>query len=411
VKINNLAKQRLRTFVISFPLLIGASGANAGSITVGPNDIIAYQDGCVTVVGGNCSQEANNAGNYESQDPVSAVVDPPTAETNYSIFVDGLGYFSNYTSENAVGAFSVPSGTTGGTISASGGAQFTAGYTCVSDGNWCVSGVNAGGAAYATFSTGISVDAPTHFSLTYSGAAGINQTNVSTGNTVYAWFGDFQNRRSITRSGVLKPGYYTIQVDSGGDAITCTPCVLSAFGVADFYLTITLSESPIAPRVAQPTLSAAGGIYKGEKEVSISSTTSGATIYYTNDGSIPTTASTQYVGPIVVSESGHINAIAVADGYTDSGGISASYVIEPPTGAPTFSPKAGTYKGGQNVQISASTSDSTIYYTTDGTKPTVNSTIYNSPIAVSATETIKAIAIAGGDTMSPLASGRYIIKP
>jgi hypothetical protein len=270
---NISAKQRLRTLVVSFSLLLGGLGANAGSITVAPNTFIASQTGCVSTFGGNCSLDASNSGSYESQDPVSALVDPPTAGANYS-FSNCCEYFSNYTSENAVGAFVVPSGTTGGTISASGGAGFSVGYTCVATDGACVFGINADASAHATFSTGISVDAPTHFSLTYSGAAGINKTNVSTGNTVNAWFGEFQNRKSITRSGVLQPGYYTIQVDSGGDAITCTPCVAAAYGVADFYLTITLSESPIAPRVAQPTFSAAGGIYKGAREVSISSTTS-----------------------------------------------------------------------------------------------------------------------------------------
>ncbi|HHV74959.1 MAG TPA: glycoside hydrolase [Thermoanaerobacterium sp.] len=77
---------------------------------------------------------------------------------------------------------------------------------------------------------------------------------------------------------------------------------------------------------------------------------------------------------------------------------------------PVFSPAGGTYTSAQNVTITCATKGATIYYTTDGTNPTVNSPIYSGPINISTTTTIKAIAIAPGMTNSEIASATYTIS-
>ncbi len=82
----------------------------------------------------------------------------------------------------------------------------------------------------------------------------------------------------------------------------------------------------------------------------------------------------------------------------------------PQTATPTFSPAAGTYTAAQSVTISDSTAGATIYFTKDGTTPTTGSTKYTSPIAVTATETIKAIATASNHTNSAVASATYTIQ-
>ena len=75
---------------------------------------------------------------------------------------------------------------------------------------------------------------------------------------------------------------------------------------------------------------------------------------------------------------------------------------------PTFSPAAGSYEGTQSVTIT-STNGATIYYTTDGSTPTANSSVYSSAISVSSTQTIKAFAKKNGLTDSEVATAEYTI--
>ena len=70
-------------------------------------------------------------------------------------------------------------------------------------------------------------------------------------------------------------------------------------------------------------------------------------------------------------------------------------VAAPPSAAITFSPAAGTYTGSQTVTISGP-AGKTLFYTTDGSTPTVASTLYSAPITVAATEEVNVIAAATG---------------
>ena len=269
---------------------------------------------------------------------------------------------------------------------------------------------------------------------------------------------------------------------------------------------------------ATPTFSLAEGVYTSAQNVTISTTTEGATIYYTTNGDTPTTSSSVYSSAINVSTTTTIKAIAVKEGNNNSAVASATYTIlehagtqaDPYTVAdariaidanngienvyvtgivctggsnlssgsliywisddgtesnkleaykgknlnntdftattdvkvgdvvviygsltkynstyeftagnylvshkvkpatPTFSPVASTYTSAQNVTISCTTEGAAIYYTTDGTTPTSASTLYTAPINVSATTTIKAIAINDG-LSSDVATAEFVI--
>jgi glucosylceramidase len=97
------------------------------------------------------------------------------------------------------------------------------------------------------------------------------------------------------------------------------------------------------------------------------------------------------------------------------GGGGSSPPPPPPAAAtPTFWPVPGAYsqtQAGQTVTLADSTSSAAIYYTTDGTTPTTSSTQYSSPITISSTTTIEALAIAPSYSQSPVATGAYTLTP
>ena len=86
------------------------------------------------------------------------------------------------------------------------------------------------------------------------------------------------------------------------------------------------------PTAATPRFSLAAGTYTSKQVVTLSDATAGATIYYTTDGSGPSTSSLRYAGAISIASSVTIEAIAVASGYSNSGLARADYVITPPKG-------------------------------------------------------------------------------
>jgi hypothetical protein len=87
------------------------------------------------------------------------------------------------------------------------------------------------------------------------------------------------------------------------------------------------------PAAVAPAFSPASGTYTGAQTVAISTATPGATIYYTTDGTTPTTSSSVYSGPITVSSSETLEAIAVATGYAQSAVATGIYTINSGGGA------------------------------------------------------------------------------
>lgn len=204
-----------------------------------------------------------------------------------------------------------------------------------------------------------------------------------------------------------------IPLPLGATAETTTlKAIAIAAGFADSaVVTAVYVIDPGATQAAAPTFSPAGGTYSSAQSVTISSATAGVSIYYTTDGSTPTTASTLYTAPVAVSATTTIKAIAAGGGHTQSAVASATYTINiPQAAAPTFNPPGGTYTSAQSVTISSTTPGAVIYYTADGSTPTTASTTYSAPVNVSATTTLKAIATAAGYTQSAVSTAAYTIS-
>ncbi|HVN44079.1 MAG TPA: chitobiase/beta-hexosaminidase C-terminal domain-containing protein [Steroidobacteraceae bacterium] len=92
-------------------------------------------------------------------------------------------------------------------------------------------------------------------------------------------------------------------------------------------LAIDLTAAVAPPPAAAPSFKPAPGTYGTAQSVTLTSSTSGASIYYTTDGSAPTPSSSLYTAPIVVGSSTTLKAIATANGYSASPVASGTYVI------------------------------------------------------------------------------------
>ncbi|MDE7337915.1 MAG: chitobiase/beta-hexosaminidase C-terminal domain-containing protein, partial [Bacteroidales bacterium] len=102
-----------------------------------------------------------------------------------------------------------------------------------------------------------------------------------------------------------------------------------------------------------------------------------------------------------------IHAVAVKGDAISENGAAAGYVVYP--NAPSFNPVAGAVKEGTKVAIKCVPDSADIYYTTDGTTPTMEeSPKYTGPIEITKAMTIKAISVLGQYQASSEAA--YTIK-
>lgn len=98
---------------------------------------------------------------------------------------------------------------------------------------------------------------------------------------------------------------------------------------------------------------------------------------------------------------GQVRLSKVVVTYASGGGSTCA--------TPSFSPSAGAVAYNTSVSISCATVDATIYYTTDNSTPTTESSTYSSAIAITSATTIKAIAVKDGLTNSSVGSASYTI--
>src|SRR6185437_1166051 len=106
-----------------------------------------------------------------------------------------------------------------------------------------------------------------------------------------------------------------------------TPCIAGALALVILSGCGGGSTGSKITLAAKPTFSPAAGTYSSPQTVTISDITPGVTIYYTTDGTIPTTSSAVYSGPLRVATNETVEALAVEPGEIDSALSSANYVI------------------------------------------------------------------------------------
>jgi hypothetical protein len=161
-------------------------------------------------------------------------------------------------------------------------------------------------------------------------------------------------------------------------------------------------------QTASPGFNPPNGPIANGTAITISCATPGSTIYYTVDGSQPTTNSTQYVGPVKINGGTTLYAFAVADGYLDSALQGVFYQLVQ-TASPVFNPASGPLSYETNISISCDTIGAAIYYTSDGTQPTTNSSLYMSPLVMKGDFTLEAFAVTPGYLDSAVQNALYTL--
>ncbi|UCH88043.1 MAG: chitobiase/beta-hexosaminidase C-terminal domain-containing protein, partial [Thermoplasmata archaeon] len=134
--------------------------------------------------------------------------------------------------------------------------------------------------------------------------------------------------------------------------------------------------------------------------VTITCTTAGATIYYTTDGSEPSTTSTLYTGMFLlfINDTVTVKAKAYSGNCTPSDTASQTYNRKFKVLTPTITPNGGYFNTTVTVSISCGTPNATIYYKAYkmGTPEPSNWSVYTGSFNINDNTTVKAMAKKGG---------------
>ncbi|OON95614.1 MAG: hypothetical protein ATN36_08000 [Epulopiscium sp. Nele67-Bin005] len=144
----------------------------------------------------------------------------------------------------------------------------------------------------------------------------------------------------------------------------------------------------------QPNISIKGATFNNPQTIELSTNIDSANIYYTLDNQIPTINSTQYVAPILIEETATLQAVIEKNGLF-SKVLAEQFIINlEQVTTPNLTIISGEAENSnyQTVILDCYTDNSTIFYTTDGTDPTENSTLYTGEITITQNTQLKILA-------------------
>ncbi|WP_374562192.1 beta-1,3-glucanase family protein [Ideonella sp.] len=180
------------------------------------------------------------------------------------------------------------------------------------------------------------------------------------------------------------------------------------------WFAYTIGSGGGGDKVVTPTFNPPGGTYASAVNVTLATSTAGATIHYTLDGTTPSKTSPTYTAPITVKKATTIKAVGFKSGLTKSAVAKAVYKFDSGGGdgnaaAPVLSPWGGSFSSPTSVTMTSATAGATIKYTLDGSSPTASSPTYSGPVTVSSSQTLRAIATKSGMGESGVVTADYWI--
>ena len=232
--------------------------------------------------------------------------------------------------------------------------------------------------------------------------------------TYYTIMGEREGRKSWGKA-KIEDVYFVIKNDMTFSA-GMDPYFNDTFSSA--FLIEEVVEEP-EPAVAAPVFSLPSGTYEEGTEITITCPTEGARIFVTDDGTTPTIESIEVPNGFSFELGGSmtINAIAVVDeNYSEV--VTLEYLIqekqEEPivetVATPTIIPYGGEIDSETAIRIICNTEGATIHYTTDGTEPTEESSVYDDSFTLDGDATVKAIAVKEGWNNSAVVSVNFTVK-
>jgi hypothetical protein len=178
-----------------------------------------------------------------------------------------------------------------------------------------------------------------------------------------------------TPASTLYTGPITISTDTTVKAIASAVGYIQS-GVSSAIFTFTTQTPPVG-------FLPAGGTYLAAQQVTISDADTNAEIYYTTDGSAPSSSSNLYSGPIQISVSETINAIAIDPSLQNSNVGTAAYIIQPGGASINFG-SGFSSTAGLTLNGNAVATNDTRLQLTNGGLDQAGSVFWNAPIGIQA---------------------------
>jgi len=273
-------------------------------------------------------------------------------------------------------------------------------------------------AALIDYPYGVFVDANGNVLIADSGNNLVRMIAANNGN-IYTLAGSYTNQggRLSGNSGYAGDG------GPAADAKLAYPQGVALDSAGNLYIAdafngaIRKVTQGISLPTAAPTITPASGAGATPATVTIAPAVPGSAIYYTTNGTLPTTASTPYTAPFALSGTAVVTAFATLAGAPNSPAAVAYYLYAP---TPVIAPGSETVTKATPVTLTDGNTKAKIYYTTDNSDPTAGGAtvkLYSGPISITATATLRAAAFtsatdAGGNVYgawSPIAWAGYTL--